>query len=263
MQANDDRLSLLSVVAASAIWVLCKGSPEALQERMASIPEGYERTYRGMSERGMRVLALAYRRLSDSEGQRAENMAKRGKGYSREEAESELHFAGFIAFSCRERKDTREVIQNLIHGSHNVAMATGDNVLTALYVADQVALTGQGKRNKGPLVLDEEEAAEENNKKLVWRPARDDDAERLLPCDFTPESLKQLSDWGHDLTMTGYTFRRAVEQVCFLSPLLFSFAWSAAALQSSKPKLCNTRAGSGDVEFHRQSESVRPDVARQ
>ncbi len=46
---------------------LVKGSPEGLAPLLAARPAGYERVYRAMAENGMRVLALARRRLTAEE----------------------------------------------------------------------------------------------------------------------------------------------------------------------------------------------------
>jgi hypothetical protein len=54
------------------------------------------------------------------------------KGLAREEVESNLIFCGFVAFSCLVRKDTALIVKELQNGSHTVAMATGDAVLTAV-----------------------------------------------------------------------------------------------------------------------------------
>lgn len=188
----------------ASLHVLCKGSPEAILERLADPPHWYSRTYRAMSENGMRVLALACKKLKQEEAYHAEKLASKGSGFLREEAETALEFAGFIAFSCRERKDSRQVVQNLRNGSHHVAMATGDNVLTALYISDEIALTGQDG-SKGPLVLEDNQEGS-----LIWRPARDADRERLLECSFSPESISELDRSGHDLCMTGSSFWHAV-----------------------------------------------------
>lgn len=79
------------------------------------------------------MLALGYKRLlSDAEGTLCEE--------SRAEAEQGLNFAGFVAFSCRVRKDTRGVVLQLKEGAHSVAMVTGDAILTALHVANEASL---------------------------------------------------------------------------------------------------------------------------
>ena len=81
----------------SGVFCLVKGSPEKLRELLgAGEPEWFQPTYRLMAERGMRVLALAYKRVSEAD---ASSAAKQ----PREWVESGLTFAGFIAFECKTR----------------------------------------------------------------------------------------------------------------------------------------------------------------
>jgi cation-transporting ATPase 13A1 len=55
--------------------------------------------------------------------------------YSREEAESDLIFCGFIVAECPLKSDTKSVIDELLNSSHEVKMITGDNALTAAFIA--------------------------------------------------------------------------------------------------------------------------------
>lgn len=115
--------------------MLVKGSPEAIGARLreGQRPTDYDERAARLAKGGMRVLALAYKRLrSDAEGEACEE--------SRARAEENLCFAGFVAFSCRVRKDTRSVVIQLREGAHSVAMVTGDAILTALHVANEVCL---------------------------------------------------------------------------------------------------------------------------
>lgn len=133
----------------SGWWVLVKGSPEAIGARLAEgqRPRGYEERAAKLAKGGMRVLALAYKRpRTDAEAAECEE--------SRAVAEKELLFAGFVAFSCRVRKDTRKVVLQLREGAHDVSMVTGDAILTAVHVAIEVSgpgpvRTGQAHRNEG------------------------------------------------------------------------------------------------------------------
>ena len=121
------------VQGGSAWWVLVKGSPEAIGARLreGERPSKYSDRAAHLAKGGMRVLALAYKRpRSDAEGQECEE--------SRAVAEQDLRFAGFVAFSCRVRKDTLKVVLQLREGAHGVAMVTGDAILTAVHVATEV-----------------------------------------------------------------------------------------------------------------------------
>jgi cation-transporting ATPase 13A1 len=137
----------------SSLWALVKGSPEAVAKLLAHKPAAYDATYRQMAENGMRVLALAYRPLEGEESDTAAAAAAAGRGVEREGLEQGMVFAGFLAFSCKVRKDTAMVVSELQGGSHRVIMATGDAALTALYVAMKVGITDKEDPSKA-LLLD-------------------------------------------------------------------------------------------------------------
>ena len=113
----------------SGTCCLVKGSPEALQPLLGAgeEPEWYHHTYTHLAERGMRVLALAYR-WSDLGANEACKMP-------RSEVERDLVFAGFIAFECKVRSDSPLCIKALKESGHAVSMLTGDAPLTAVHVA--------------------------------------------------------------------------------------------------------------------------------
>ncbi|CAN0194875.1 unnamed protein product, partial [Hapterophycus canaliculatus] len=141
----SSKLQRMSTVARTqgggAWWVLVKGSPEAIGARLreGQRPTDYDERAARLAKGGMRVLALAYKHLrSDAEGEACEE--------SRAKAEEGLCFAGFVAFSCRVRKDTRSVVLQLREGAHSVAMVTGDAILTALHVANEVCSWRVGSR---------------------------------------------------------------------------------------------------------------------
>ena len=90
---------------------LVKGSPEAVGGLLlqggshGGKPSWYEATYRGLAEEGLRVLALAYKRC-DCEGAEPAEAAARHAQRPREWVESELSFAGFVAFGCPVPKES-------------------------------------------------------------------------------------------------------------------------------------------------------------
>ena len=118
-------------------YCLVKGSPEALKKLLEKVPTWYDNTVSSMTHQGYRVLALAYRRVNDDEGD--------AKTWSRERVESKLKLAGFIAFECKSRADSAVVVRALRDSNHMVAMATGDNALTALHVGKAVGICDEGK----------------------------------------------------------------------------------------------------------------------
>jgi cation-transporting ATPase 13A1 len=111
-------------------YAVAKGSPEAVGKLLESKPDGYDATAESLSKEGYRVIALAYKPLDSSHVEEARD--------SRAICESNLLFAGFIAFTCRVRKDTASVLHRLKEGGMKVAMVTGDALLTAIHVAKEV-----------------------------------------------------------------------------------------------------------------------------
>lgn len=119
-------------------YCLVKGSPEALGQLLAkdAAPSWFDRAHTSLAESGLRVLALAYRRL---EGDAATaDLAH----LVREDMERDLQFAGFIAFECKARSDSHLVLGALRESGHRVAMLTGDSPLTALHIARTCGIVG-------------------------------------------------------------------------------------------------------------------------
>lgn len=174
--------------------VLVKGSAEAIAKLLVqgAMPDGYNATARGLSRRGMRVLALAYKKLPDGLTQSA--LMK----YSRAEAECDLRFAGFICFECPLRPDSRKVIQMLKRSSHDVMMVTGDATLTAAHVARQV-----GMSTRSVLILEESEV---DIGTLEWMSAAT--GRRLKK--YSVDTIADLA-LKYDLCISGPALERAIE----------------------------------------------------
>lgn len=112
-------------------FAVAKGSPEAIGKLLASKPAGYDEYSKNLSKEGYRVIALAYKKInSPADVESAKD--------TRASCEESLMFAGFIAFTCRVRKDTASVLRRLKEGGMSIAMVTGDALLTACHVAKEV-----------------------------------------------------------------------------------------------------------------------------
>ena len=135
-------------------WALVKGSPEKIATLLKSKPDGFDSQYRTLAEKGMRVIALAHKVLSPGDSKRV-NDAK--SPLSRDEVECDLEFAGFLAFACRVRTDSEEVINALIASSNRVMMATGDATLTALHVGNEVGIAKGGLAGAAVLELEQKQ----------------------------------------------------------------------------------------------------------
>lgn len=115
-----------------------KGSPEALKQLMvpSSVPSWYSLSYESLARRGLRVLALAYKKVSLKDTPRPQDQPRAW-------VESQLHFGGFIAFECKVRADSGIVMSALIQSDHKVIMITGDGLLTSLHVAKKVYICSE------------------------------------------------------------------------------------------------------------------------
>ncbi|KAK3092175.1 putative cation-transporting ATPase 1, partial [Teratosphaeriaceae sp. CCFEE 6253] len=112
----------------------------------------------------------------------------------REEVECDLHFAGFLVLRTPLKDDAIKAVRMLNDSSHRVVMITGDNALTAIYVARQVEIV-----DRDVLILDAPEN-DDRGEKLLWRSV--DDKTNILvdpDADLDPEILKTK-----DLCVTGY-----------------------------------------------------------
>eukprot|EP00127_Corallochytrium_limacisporum_P001032 Clim_evm31s34 gene=Clim_evmTU31s34 len=124
-------------------WVLAKGSAEAIKRHCHpdhGVPEWYGDVEQKLAKDGMRIIALAYRKIGNNQ-----DVSKCIE--DRETAEKDLVFCGFIAFNCLLRKDSARILRNLKNSSHDILMITGDAVLTAAHVAGQVGIVS-GDRKK-------------------------------------------------------------------------------------------------------------------
>lgn len=160
------------------------------------------------SRRGARVLALAFKELGNLD-------AKIVREMKREEVENDLTFAGFLIISCPLKVDSRNAIKEIVKASHRVVMITGDNPLTACYVAKELRFT-----KKTVLVLTRDELQERSidddhfekvETTWFWQSINQDvkvnvseDTKQLISdydvC-MTGEGLTYLNENHHDMLM--------------------------------------------------------------
>ncbi|WP_277957953.1 magnesium-translocating P-type ATPase [Anaeromyxobacter oryzisoli] len=119
---------------------ITKGAPESVIDACAtyeadgSAHELDERSttrclevFRAMSERGFRVLAVAYRRVSEPRGFKAAD-------------ERELTLVGFLTFADHLLRGAAESIQRLRRDGVEVKILTGDNEIVTRYICGQVGI---------------------------------------------------------------------------------------------------------------------------
>ncbi|QDS69980.1 hypothetical protein FKW77_003032 [Venturia effusa] len=115
--------------------IYVKGAPEVMKEicRPESFPQDYEELLGYYTHRGFRVIACATKSIPKLNWVKVQKMG-------REQAESDLHFLGFIIFENKLKEKTTEVINELTSANIRKVMCTGDNILTAISVARECNL---------------------------------------------------------------------------------------------------------------------------
>ncbi|KAL0230365.1 hypothetical protein PCE1_003925 [Barthelona sp. PCE] len=109
--------------------VFAKGAPEKMIDLFAldSVPDDYDSELRRITLDGNRVLAMGYRFVDNDK-------------VTREEAESELVFCGFIALNAAIREDSFKTLAKLKKANIKSVIITGDHALTSCHVAFELAM---------------------------------------------------------------------------------------------------------------------------
>ena len=204
--------------------ILVKGSPEMIATMCVNIPSDYHEVSRNLARRGMRVIALAWRRISN------EQIAPCCE--SRLEVEKDLIFVGFVSFMCRVRKDSASVVHQLREGGNTVAMATGDAILTGIHVAKEVGITTPSK--KGILLLECILNEHEKPTGLKW--ANFDNSEEHS-AKFDADAVAKLSV-DYDLCASGQSISYALDQyTSVISKILHLFVVYARMRPDEKERV--------------------------
>ena len=105
--------------------VFVKGSPEVIAQLCVpnTLPINYTHKLQEYTEQGFRVIAIGSKQVNGVS--------------SREEAESNLVFLGFMVMENKLKSISSETIETLNKCGVRTIMATGDNILTAISVGRQ------------------------------------------------------------------------------------------------------------------------------
>jgi cation-transporting ATPase 13A1 len=175
-------------------FVGVKGAPETIRTMLVNSPPKYEETFKHFTRNGGRVLALAYKFLSEE----SELGQGRINDLKREEVEKDLHFAGFLVLQTPLKEDAAKSVRMLNESSHRVVMITGDNPLTAVHVAKKVEIV-----DREVLILDAPEN-DDSGKNLVWRSIDDKTVIKVNP--EAPLEMDILQNT--DICVTGYALQK-------------------------------------------------------
>jgi calcium-translocating P-type ATPase len=201
----DPKLRLMSTVDAredGGITVHAKGAPEEVLERSTLI--GGRENHEPLQEvdreevlavlerwasRGLRVLAVARRRLPD--GREAPGR--------RDEAERELCLLGLVALFDPPRPEVAEAVAHCHRAGIRIIVVTGDYGLTAAEIARRVGIARDGTT---VVTGDELEAMSERDLDELLRDGRE-----LIFARSSPEAKLRIADAlrdeGHVVAMTG------------------------------------------------------------
>ncbi|KAL6708081.1 putative cation-transporting ATPase 1 [Coniothyrium glycines] len=204
-----------------------KGAPETIRKMLIDVPPNYEETFKHFTRNGGRVLALAYKFLSE-EGEWGQN---RINDLKREQVESDLRFAGFLVLQCPLKPDAIEAVRSLNESSHRVVMITGDNPLTAVHVAKQVEIV-----DRDCYILDAPEN-DESGEKIVWRSVDD---KISIPVDPTKALDSQILE-TKDICITGYALAKFVDQVGWKQILRHTWVYARVSPRQKEDILIGLR----------------------
>ncbi|ROW16608.1 hypothetical protein VPNG_01618 [Cytospora leucostoma] len=193
-------------------FVGVKGAPETILKMLVTVPEDYEETFKYFTRRGSRVLALAYKQLSDGD----ELGAKKINELKRENVEAGLTFAGFLVLHTPLKDDAKQAVQMLNESSHRVVMITGDNPLTAAHVAREVEIV-----DRDVLILDAPEQNTEGDK-VIWHSV---DGHTKIEVDPTKPISSEILN-NYDLVVTGYALSKFVDQVGWKQILRYTWVYA-------------------------------------
>ncbi|XP_051915684.1 cation-transporting ATPase 13A2 isoform X2 [Hippocampus zosterae] len=128
------RMSVVTVVCGGrSALAFMKGSPEMVASlcRQETVPPEFSKKLSSFSSEGLRVLALSYKPMDTSTDLRA---AERG------EVEKDMHFLGLLMMKNLVKPESAEVIRTLRLAKLRTVMVTGDNIRTAVSVAQSCGM---------------------------------------------------------------------------------------------------------------------------
>ncbi|CDW88269.1 atpase type 13a2 isoform 3 [Stylonychia lemnae] len=134
----ESKLQRMSVLARNHLnnqnYLFLKGSPEKVKElsRRDSIPSNYDSILEDYTQRGYRVIALAYRQVNIP----TDDLLT----ITRDKVEDNLTFVGFLIMQNKLKAATIPTLNILNKSKVRCIMATGDNMLTALSVGRKCQL---------------------------------------------------------------------------------------------------------------------------
>ena len=104
-----------------------KGAPEVVREFLRELPDNYN-LYEKWSKNGFRVISVAYKIVET---------------ISDKDDIKDLEFGAFLLFSSSIKNYAVEMVRDLQNSNHKVVMITGDNIYTAVNIANRLNIKGK------------------------------------------------------------------------------------------------------------------------
>jgi calcium-translocating P-type ATPase len=169
--------------------LFCKGAPETVLPVCEAVPGPVKEQVEVMAARGLRVIAVARRRLGGTPAAWQSTPAL--------ELETGMELLGLIGLQDPPRPDVGDVIRTARQAGLRIAMITGDHPATAAAIARQIGLTGSPE-----LVLEGADLPEDDQ---ILGALLDRDG--VVVSRVSPEQklrvAKALQARGHVVAMTG------------------------------------------------------------
>lgn len=188
----NSKLARMSVVVKNKkdgnYRVYTKGAPENIRRLCIedSIPSTFHDILKKYTEKGLRVLALAYKELPNVDYFSVSEMR-------RSQVEYELRFLGLILLNNELKQQTVPTISALHKAKIRTIMATGDNPLTSISVARESGIIDPSR----PVFLGELVTLKDGEKLLTWNNIDKFDSKldpkTLFPLNLEEEELKKQS----------------------------------------------------------------------
>jgi cation-transporting P-type ATPase 13A2 len=166
--------------------VYTKGAPENIRRLCIedSVPSTFHDILKKYTEKGLRVLALAYKELPNVDYFFVSEL-------KRSQVEYELRFLGLILLNNELKQQTVPTINALHKAKIRTIMATGDNPLTSISVARESGIIDPSR----PVFLGELVTLKDGEKRLTWNNIDKFDSKldpkTLFPLNLEEEELKR------------------------------------------------------------------------
>jgi cation-transporting ATPase 13A1 len=141
------RQGVLAEFSKNKMAFCMKGAPEQIEKYLKSVPENFS-IYKKYAAEGYRIIALAYKDLTIQDMKLSSGEQNSSSNFNRTFLEKDLQFCGFILLGSSLREYAVEMTEILKDAGLKILMITGDNLLTALNVAEQLKITGKGVEGK-------------------------------------------------------------------------------------------------------------------